>query len=115
MQFTLDDIDLSSLTKASLGALLFDQIGLNKREAGDVVDAFFAIITERLVAGEDVKITDFAAFQVRTKAPRPGRNPKTGEAVEIARRRVVTFQPGPKLKDRLKGGVPASGNPVLAA
>ena len=104
MQFTLDDIDLSSLTKASLGALLFDQLGLNKREAGDVVDSFFAIIAERLVAGEEVKLTDFAAFQVRTKAPRPGRNPKTGEAVEIAKRRVVTFQPGPKLKERLKSG-----------
>lgn len=104
MQFSLDDIDVTSLTKSQLGALLFDQLGLNKREAGDVVDTFFAIIAERLVAGEEVKLTDFAAFQVRTKAPRPGRNPKTGEAVEIAKRRVVTFQAGTKLKDRLRRG-----------
>lgn len=114
MQFTLDDIDLSSLTKANLGALLFDQLGLNKREAGDLVDAFFGIITERLVAGEEVKLSDFAAFQVRTKAPRPGRNPKTGEVVEIAGRRVVTFQAGTKLKARLKEGI-QSENPSPSA
>lgn len=109
MQFSLDDIDVTSLTKSQLGALLFDQLGLNKREAGDVVDTFFAIIAERLVAGEEVKLSDFAGFQVRTKAPRPGRNPKTGEAVEIAKRRVVTFQPGPKLKERLKSGTLQAG------
>jgi len=106
MHLALHNIDLTSLTKADLGALLFDQIGLNKREAGDLVDAFFAIITERLVAGEEVKLADFAGFQVRLKAPRPGRNPRTGEEVEIARRRVVTFQSGPKLKERLKASHP---------
>ena len=102
MELALDNIDLTSLTKADLGAMLFDQLGVNKREAGDLVDAFFAIITARLAAGEDVKLADFAGFQVRLKAPRPGRNPRTGEEVEIARRRVVTFQSGPKLKERLK-------------
>jgi integration host factor subunit alpha len=102
MQLALDTIDLSSLTKADLGAMLFDQLGVNKREAGDLVDSFFQIITDRLAAGEEVKLADFAGFQVRVKAPRPGRNPRTGEEVEIARRRVVTFQSGPKLKERLK-------------
>ena len=102
MELALDNIDLTSLTKADLGAMLFDQLGLNKREAGDLVDAFFQIITDRLAAGEEVKLADFAGFQVRKKAPRPGRNPRTGEEVEIAGRRVVTFQSGPKLKARLK-------------
>jgi integration host factor subunit alpha len=106
MQLTLDNIDLPSLTKANLGAMLYDQLGLNKREAGDLVDAFFEIITDRLASGEEVKLADFAGFQVRKKAPRPGRNPRTGEEVEIAGRRVVTFQTGPKLKERLKASHP---------
>ena len=102
MELARDNIDPTSLTKADLGAMLFDQLGVNKREASDLVDAFFAIITARLVAGEEVKLADFAGFQVRLKAPRPGRNPRTGEKVEIARRQVVTFQSGSKLKERLK-------------
>jgi integration host factor subunit alpha len=102
MQLVLDNIDLTSLTKADLGTMLFDQLGVNKREAADIVDAFFEIMTERLVAGEEVKLADFAGFQVKTKGPRPGRNPRTGEEVEISSRRVVAFQCGPKLKSRLK-------------
>jgi len=105
MKLDLDSLDLTSLTKANLGAILFDQLGGSKREAADLVDAFFEIISERLVSGEDVKLADFAGFQVRVKAPRPGRNPRTGEEVQIAGRRVVTFQSGPKLKARLKNGI----------
>ena len=105
MEMTLDDIDLPSLTKSTLGAILVDRLGLNKREAADMVDAFFALITEQLVIGEDVKISDFASFVVRTKAPRPGRNPRTGEEVQIEGRRVVTFQSGPKLKARLQSSI----------
>jgi integration host factor subunit alpha len=101
MGLTLDDIDLSSLTKADLCSLLFDKLGVNKREASDMVDTFFSIISDRLVAGEDVRLADFAAFQVKTKSSRPGRNPRTGEIVLIAPRRVVTLQSGPKLKARL--------------
>jgi integration host factor subunit alpha len=103
MQLTLDDIDLSSLTRADLCSLLFDQLGVNKREASDLVDAFFSIISDRLIAGEDVRLSDFAAFQVKSKLSRPGRNPKSGATVQIAPRRVVTFQSGPKLKARLNG------------
>jgi integration host factor subunit alpha len=105
MKLALDSIDLTSLTKANLNKLLLDQLGGTQREAADLVDAFFEIITERLVAGEEVKLTDFAGFQVRTKAARPGRNPRTGEQVKIAKRRVVTFQSGPKLKARLKSSI----------
>jgi integration host factor subunit alpha len=101
MQITLDDTGRTSITKADLCAVLFDQLGVNKREAVDIVEDFFSIISERLVDGEDVRLADFAGFQVRTKAARPGRNPKTGTAVQIAARRVVTFQPGPKLKTKL--------------
>lgn len=105
MNLALDNIDLPSLTKSTLVAILVEKIGLNKREAGDMVDSFFTIITEQLVAGEEVRIADFASFLVRTKAPRPGRNPRTGAEVEISGRRVLVFQTGPNLKTRLKSSI----------
>jgi len=71
------------LTKAQLADLLFEQIGLNKRESKDMIDAFFDLIAQSLVNGVDVKISGFGNFQIRTKAPRPGRNPRTGEAIPI--------------------------------
>ena len=102
MDFSVDSLETPALTKAHLAELLFEKIGLNKRESKDMVDAFFVLISDDLVDGNDVKISGFGNFQIRTKAPRPGRNPRTGEKVEIARRRVVTFQSGSKLKERLK-------------
>jgi integration host factor subunit alpha len=66
------DGDASALTKAQLAEMLYEQIGLNKRESKDMVDAFFDLISESLVRGEDVKISGFGNFQIRTKAPRPG-------------------------------------------
>ena len=94
----------NALTKAQLSEILFEQIGFNKRESKDMVDAFFELIAETLVEGEEVKITGFGNFQVRTKAPRPGRNPRTGEAVAIESRRVVTFHASPKLKEAVQSG-----------
>jgi integration host factor subunit alpha len=92
------------LTKAQLAELLFEQIGLNKRESKDMVDAFFELISQSLVEGQDVKISGFGNFQIRTKAARPGRNPRTGEPVAIEARRVVTFHASPKLKDSVQTG-----------
>jgi len=88
-----------TLTKADLAELLFERVGLNKREAKDVVDTFFAEIRDALVRGTEVKLSGFGSFQVRNKPPRPGRNPKTGEVIPIAARRVVTFHASQKLKD----------------
>ena len=68
------DLESSALTKAQLAELLFDHIGLNKRESKDMVDAFFELIVQELVSGNDVKLSGFGNFQIRTKAPRPGRN-----------------------------------------
>ncbi|WP_029461594.1 integration host factor subunit alpha [Serpentinimonas barnesii] len=96
--------DADTLTKAQLAELLYQQIGFNKRESKDLVDAFFDQISERLIQGDDVKLSGFGNFQVRTKAPRPGRNPRTGEAVAIAARRVVTFHASPKLKEAVQSG-----------
>jgi len=92
------DTEPPTLTKAELVELLFEQVGLNKREAKDLVEAFFDEISDALERGESVKVTGFGNFQLRDKVSRPGRNPKTGVEVNIPARRVVTFQPSQKLK-----------------
>ncbi len=102
MQLSLNSLETAALTKAQLADLLFEQLGLNKRESKDMVDAFFDLITDQLVAGTDVKISGFGNFQIRTKAPRPGRNPRTGEAIAIGARRVVTFHASHKLRDQIQ-------------
>lgn len=102
MNISLDSITTPTLTKAQLVEHLFDNIGLNKREAKDMVDAFYEQITKELVAGHDVKISGFGNFQVRSKSPRPGRNPRTGELIAIEARRVVTFHASNKLKDTVQ-------------
>ena len=109
MDFAVESLETPALTKAQLAELLFEQIGLNKRESKDMIDAFFDLMADRLVEGEDVKISGFGNFQIRTKAPRPGRNPRTGELIPIAARRVVTFHASQKLKDQLQAeaGSPA--------
>lgn len=91
--------NVSALTKAELTELLFEQVGLNKREAKDMVEAFFETIRDALENGESVKLSGFGTYQLRDKPQRPGRNPKTGEAIAIAARRVVTFHASQKLKD----------------
>lgn len=107
MDITAENMETSALTKAQLAELLFEQIGMNKRESKDMVDAFFDLISDSLVEGDDVKISGFGNFQIRTKAPRPGRNPRTGETIPIDARRVVTFHASHKLKAQIqgKGGV----------
>ncbi|MBI0328885.1 integration host factor subunit alpha [Burkholderia plantarii] len=93
-----------TLTKAELAELLFDSVGLNKREAKDMVEAFFEVIRDALENGESVKLSGFGNFQLRDKPQRPGRNPKTGEAIPIAARRVVTFHASQKLKALVENG-----------
>src|SRR5690554_7489891 len=91
-----------SLTKADLAAALFDEVGLNKREAKEFVDAWFETIRQALEDGDHVKLSGFGNFQLRDKNQRPGRNPKTGEEIPISARRVVTFKPGQKLRARVE-------------
>ena len=103
MDFMVESLETPALTKAQLADMLFDQIGLNKRESKDMIDAFFELISKSVVAGQDVKISGYGNFQIRTKAPRPGRNPRTGEPIPIDSRRVVTFHASHKLKDQIQG------------
>jgi len=96
---------MMSLTKADIADRLFNEVGLNKREAKEFVDAYFEIIREALESGENVKLSGFGNFQLREKNQRPGRNPKTGEEIPISARRVVTFRPGQKLRARVEAYV----------
>ena len=106
----LPSLETPTLTKAELADLLFERLGLNKRESKDMVEAFFDLIHATLVSGADVKLSGFGNFDLRRKNQRPGRNPKTGEEIPISARTVVTFRPGQKLKERVEaysGGVDA--------
>jgi len=98
-----------ALTKADIADRLFEEVGLNKREAKEFVDAYFEAIREALEKGENVKLSGFGNFQLREKNQRPGRNPKTGKEIPISARRVVTFRPGQKLRARVEAYV-RSGN-----
>jgi integration host factor subunit alpha len=91
-----------TLTKAELADILFERVGLNKREAKDMVDAFFDEIRASLEQGVSVKLSGFGNFQLRDKPQRPGRNPKTGEEIPITARRVVTFHCSQKLKSAVE-------------
>lgn len=91
-----------ALTKANMAESLFNELGLNKREARELVDMFFEDLRTALSNGEQVKLSGFGNFDLRDKKTRPGRNPKTGEEIPITARRVVTFRPGQKLKARVE-------------
>ncbi|MBK8187510.1 MAG: integration host factor subunit alpha [Cellvibrio sp.] len=91
-----------ALTKADLAEKLFEELGLNKREAKELVELFFEEIRFALENNEAVKLSGFGNFELRDKSQRPGRNPKTGEEIPISARRVVTFKPGQKLKARVE-------------
>ena len=91
-----------ALTKAEMAQRLFEDVGLNKREAKEFVDIFFDVIRDALEKGENVKLSGFGNFDLRPKNQRPGRNPKTGEEIPISARRVVTFRAGQKLKARVE-------------
>ena len=91
-----------ALTKAEMAERLFEELGLNKREAKEMVELFFEELRLALEHGEQVKLSGYGNFDLRDKKQRPGRNPKTGEEIPISARRVVTFRPGQKLKVRVE-------------
>jgi integration host factor subunit alpha len=95
-----------ALTKADLVEHLYEELGLNKREAKDLVEMFFDEIRSALAQGDEVKLSGFGNFQLRDKSERPGRNPKTGDVIPVSARRVVTFRAGQKLKALVEGYEP---------
>ena len=94
-----------ALTKADIAESLYEELGLNKREARELVEIYFDELKEALSKGKQVKLSGFGNFDLRDKKERPGRNPKTGESIPISARRVVTFKPGQKLKNKVEGYV----------
>ncbi len=90
-----------TLTKADMAESLFNELGLNKNEARELVELFFEELVASLAVGKQVKLSGFGNFDLRDKKERPGRNPKTGEKIPITARRVVTFRAGQKLKARV--------------
>ncbi len=93
---------MGALTKADMAERLFEEVGLNKREAKEMVEIFFEEIRNALGHNEQVKLSGFGNFDLRDKKQRPGRNHKTGEEIPITARRVVTFRPGQKLKAKVE-------------
>mmetsp|Transcript_8211 Transcript_8211/g.10701 ORF Transcript_8211/g.10701 Transcript_8211/m.10701 type:complete len:101 (-) Transcript_8211:196-498(-) len=97
-----------ALTKAEMAEHLFEKLGINKRDAKELVESFFEEVREALESGEQVKLSGFGNFDLREKNERPGRNPKTGEDIPIKARLVVTFRPGQKLKSRVENTEPTN-------
>ena len=90
------------LTRADMAESLFNEMGLNRKEARELIDSYFEELIASLAVGENVRLSGFGNFDLRDKIARPGRNPKTGEEIPITARRVVTFKAGHKLKARVE-------------
>ena len=94
----------STLTRMDLSEAVFREVGLSRNESSDLVESVLDHVSDALVAGENVKISSFGTFSIRSKNERIGRNPKTGEEVPIAPRRVLTFRPSHLMKERVDSG-----------
>ena len=93
-----------NLTRKDLALAIHHKMGFSKRSASDLVDEFFYILKQSLLSEEDVKLVQFGAFKIRKKAPRTGRNPRTGETMEISRRSMVSFKPSKALREKVNNG-----------
>ena len=93
---------MNALSKAIIADELCSEIGLNKADAKELVEQFFEEVRLALENGNHVKLSGYGNFTLRDKPTRPGRNPKTGEEIPVAARRVVTFKPGLKLKTKIE-------------
>ena len=93
---------MNALTKANMADALCNAVMLSKPDAKVIVEHFFEEIRYALEHGQHVKLSGFGNFTLRDKPERPGRNPKTGQDIPVAARRVVTFKPGLKLKTKIE-------------
>ncbi|MHB8880027.1 MAG: integration host factor subunit alpha [Thermodesulfovibrionales bacterium] len=90
------------MTKADIVDTIFEKVGLSKKEAQDIVEILFDTMRQTFVEGESLKISGFGTFNVRKKLARRGRNPKTGQDLEITPRRVITFRVSNQLKQEIE-------------
>ena len=93
-----------NVTRKDLAQAIHEKMGFSKRSAGDLVDEFFFCLKHALLNEENVKIVQFGTFKVRRKEPRVGRNPRTGETMEISRRSMVSFKPSKALRGKVNNG-----------
>ncbi len=93
--------EAGTMTKAEIVESIYEKIGFSKKESADLVELVFDTLKETLEKGENIKISGFGNFVVRSKRPRMGRNPQTGQAIEISERRVLTFRPSQILRHAL--------------
>jgi len=89
------------MTKIEIVTNVYEKLGLSKRECADIVDEFFEVIKETLASGENVKVSGFGNFIVKQKKARRGRNPQTGDEIEIAKRKVLNYRLSQVLKDAI--------------
>ena len=99
-----------TVTRADLAEAVYEQVGLSRTESAELVERFLALIGDALVTGQNVKLSSFGSFQVRSKNQRIGRNPKTGAKVEVPPKKIPFFKPSKELKDFVNtaDGVPAA-------
>jgi integration host factor subunit alpha len=90
-----------NVTRKELATSVTEKLGISQRNAAEIVDTVFAALKVTLINGESIKLVQFGTLKVRDKAPRRGRNPKTGESMTIAKRQMITFRPSGQLRDRL--------------
>ena len=92
---------MSNVTRKELAVAVHDKLGISQRNSSEIVDTVFSVLKESLVSGESVKLVQFGTLTVRDKSPRKGRNPRTGEAMTITKRKMVSFRPSKQLRERL--------------
>jgi integration host factor subunit alpha len=90
-----------NVTRKELAVAVNEQLGLSQRNSSDIVDTVFAVLKDALIEGESVKLVQFGTLAVRDKAPRRGRNPRTGDSMTISKRKMVSFRPSKQLRERL--------------
>ncbi len=100
-----------AMTKADIVEALYEKIGFSKKEAADLVELVFDTMKDRLAKGEKIKISGFGNFVVREKRSRVGRNPQTGQSIEISARRVLTFRPSQVLRAEVNTSL--EGKPIV--
>ena len=94
------------MTKADIIEGVYEKVGFSKKESAEIVELVFDTVKETLERGDKIKISGFGNFQVRHKKTRMGRNPQSGQPIQIPARRVLTFRPSQVLKSALNGGAP---------
>ncbi len=89
---------MKTITRADIAETLYQEVGLTRKDSGEILDMVLTEIIEDLAAGNDVKLSSFGTFALRDKKPRIGRNPKTGVEAEISSRRVISFKPSQAMR-----------------